>query len=161
VTAQPPRDPFPTERFTALLRHLPRYGRLAWRLGRDPRIPASRRVALLGGAAYLVSPIDLVPGIIPVAGQLDDAMAVLIGLRLALSGLPEQDRSALLADVGLDTGALDEDMRTIGATYAWMGRRGARLAWRGTRAVARTSARLGSTLARRYLRPITGDENGP
>lgn len=161
MTQEPPRDPFPTERFTALLRHLPRYGVLAWKLGRDPRIPPSRRAALLGGAAYLVSPIDLVPGIIPVAGQLDDAMAVLIALRLALSGLSSDERARVLADAGLEAGALDDDMRTVGATYAWMGRRGARLAWRGTRAVVRASGRLGSTLARRYLRPITRDENGP
>lgn len=161
MTAEPPRDPFPTDRFTALLRHLPRYGRLAWRLGRDPRIPASRRAALIGGAAYLVSPIDLVPGIIPVAGQLDDALAVLIALRLALSGLSADERSRVLAGVGLEEGALDADMRTVGAIYAWMGRRSARLAWRGTRALAGASARLGSNLARRYLRPITRDENGP
>jgi uncharacterized membrane protein YkvA (DUF1232 family) len=161
VTAEPPTDPFPTERFKTLLRHLPRYGLLAWKLARDPRIPASRRAALLGGAAYLVSPIDLVPGIIPVAGQLDDAMAVLIALRLALSGLSPAERTRMLADAGLEAGALDADMRTVGATYAWMGRSGARAAWRGTRAVARASGRLGSNLARRYLRPITREEDGP
>jgi uncharacterized membrane protein YkvA (DUF1232 family) len=171
VTApEPPaqRDPFPTDRFTALIRHMPPYGRLAWRLGRDPRVPASRRAILLGGAAYLVSPIDLVPGIIPVAGQLDDAVAVLVALRLALNGLAPEERVRLLADVGLEPGVLDEDLRTIGALTAWLGRTGARWAWRGTKAagrgtvaVARGSKRLGTNLARRYLRPITAPDEGP
>ena len=57
----------------ALVRRLPGYGRLAWRLARDPRLSRRRRTAVAAAAAYLISPIDLVPGIIPVAGQLDDA----------------------------------------------------------------------------------------
>ena len=135
-------DPFPTARFTALLRRLPRYGRLAFHLGRDQRIPASRRAALIAGAVYLVSPIDLVPGFIPVAGQLDDAAAILVVLRLALRGLPAAERQRVLADAGLDENDLDADLRTIGAVYAWLGRQGARLAWRGALAVGRAGGRL-------------------
>lgn len=149
MTADPaPRDPFPRDRFTALVRRLPKYARLAWQLARDDRLPRSRQAALLAGAAYLVSPIDLVPGIIPVAGQLDDAVAVLFAIRVALAGLPPADREAALARAGLDPRALDDDLRTIGATYAWMGRQGARLAWRTTRTVAGTSARIGRRLGR-------------
>ena len=135
-------DPFPTARFTALLRRLPRYGRLAFHLGRDQRIPASRRTALIAGAVYLVSPIDLVPGFIPVAGQLDDAAAILVVLRVALHGLPAAERQRVLADAGVDEDDLDADLRTIGAVYAWLGRQGARLAWRGALAVGRAGRRL-------------------
>jgi uncharacterized membrane protein YkvA (DUF1232 family) len=143
------RDPFPTARFTALLRRLPQYGRLAWRLGRDERLPGSRRAALIAGAVYLVSPIDLVPGIIPVAGQLDDAAAVLVALRLALRGLPPTERERALAGVGLGQEDLDGDLRTIGAVYAWLGRQGARLAWRGAVAVGRVGRRLGRMVGER------------
>lgn len=142
-------DPFPTARFTALLRRLPRYGRLAFRLGRDERLPASRRAALIAGAVYLVSPIDLVPGIIPVAGQLDDAAAVLIALRLALRGLPAAERTEALAGAGLAEDDLDADLRTIGAVYAWLGRQGARLAWRGAVAVGRAGRQLGRLVGAR------------
>ena len=135
-------DPFPTSRFTALLRRLPRYGRLAWRLGRDERLPGSRRAALIAGAVYLASPIDLVPGFIPVAGQLDDAAAVLVALRLALRGLPARERQRALADAGLEQDDLDVDLRTIGAVYAWLGRQGARLAWRGALAIGRAGGHL-------------------
>jgi uncharacterized membrane protein YkvA (DUF1232 family) len=142
-------DPFPTARFTGLLGRLPRYARLAWALGRDDRVSRSRRAALIAGAAYLASPIDLVPGIIPVAGQLDDAAAILFALRTALNGLPPADRERALADAGLEAGSLEGDLRTVGATYAWLGRQGARLAWRGTRALGRASMRIGSVLADR------------
>lgn len=153
----PPRDPFPRERFGALVRRLPSYARLAWQLARDDRLPRSRQAALIAGAAYLVSPIDLVPGIIPVAGQLDDAVAVLFAIRVALAGLPPADREAALARAGLDSRALDDDLRTIGATYAWMGRQGARFAWRTARTLARASSRLGHRLAARARRAGASD----
>jgi len=144
--------PFPRERFTALLGRLPRYGKLAWRLGRSDRLSTSRRAALLAGAAYLASPIDLVPGIIPVAGQLDDAAAVLFALKVALAGLPPSERRDALADAGLAEADLSADLRTIGATYAWLGRTGGRLAWRGSRAVARATGRLGARFVARFRR---------
>jgi uncharacterized membrane protein YkvA (DUF1232 family) len=145
-------DPFPRERFTALLGRLPRYGKLAWRLGRSDRLSRSRRAALLAGAAYLASPIDLVPGIIPVAGQLDDAAAVLFALKVALAGLPPSERREALAGAGLVETDLSADLRTIGATYAWLGRTGGRLAWRGSRAVARATGRLGARFVARMRR---------
>jgi uncharacterized membrane protein YkvA (DUF1232 family) len=145
-------DPFPRERFTALVRRLPSYARLAWRLARDDRLSRSRQAALLAGAAYLVSPVDLVPGIIPVAGQLDDALVVLLAIRLALAGLPAADREVALAETGLDSTAIDDDVRTIGATYAWLGRQGARITWRTARTVGRASSRLGRSLIARARR---------
>jgi uncharacterized membrane protein YkvA (DUF1232 family) len=145
-------DPFPRDRFTALLGRLPRYARLAWRLGRSDRLSRSRRAVLLAGAAYLASPIDLVPGLIPVAGQLDDAAAVLFALKVALAGLPPNERRETLIAAGLEEKDLAADLRTIGATYAWLGRRGGRLAWRGTRAVARATGRLGARLIARARR---------
>lgn len=58
------------------------FGRL---LG-DDRVPR-RSKALLGVLVlYLASPIDLVPDFIPVVGQLDDAIAVALVLRLLLRG---------------------------------------------------------------------------
>ena len=145
-------DPFPTDRFGALLRRMPRYGRLAWRLGRSERVSGPRRAALLAAAAYLVSPIDLVPGIIPVAGQLDDAAAVLLALRVALAGMPSDERRAALAGVGLADDDLGRDLRTIGATYAWLGRRGAALAARTARAVGRFSGQVAGAARDRIRR---------
>ena len=155
-----PTDPFPREPFVALIRRLPAYGRLAWRLGRDPLISRARRAAVLGGAAYLASPIDLVPGFIPVLGQLDDIAVVLATLRLALDGLSPERRAAHLHAVGLADAAIATDLRTLGSTGAWVGRAGfratgraarvgARLAGRGMRSLGGAAARAGRSVARR------------
>jgi uncharacterized membrane protein YkvA (DUF1232 family) len=57
---------------------------LVRRLLRDPRVPRRRKLVLVLLAAYLASPIDLVPDFIPVAGQLDDVLVLALALRLVL-----------------------------------------------------------------------------
>ena len=56
------------------------------RLLRDARVPRRRKVALWALLAYLAVPIDVVPDFIPVAGQLDDVVVVVLALRLFLRG---------------------------------------------------------------------------
>src|SRR5690349_17212892 len=71
----------PLPRFLAAARRLPRYARLAGGLLRDARVPATSKAIIAAGGLYVVSPIDLVPGVIPVAGQLDDLLILLVALR--------------------------------------------------------------------------------
>ena len=56
------------------------------RLLGDERLSRLRKLLLAALVAYLALPIDLVPDFIPVAGQLDDAILVLIVLRTVLRG---------------------------------------------------------------------------
>lgn len=126
----PPLDPFPRDRFSAMLHRLPNYVKLAWRLGRDPMLSKARRAAVVAAAGYVVSPVDLVPGIVPVLGQLDDLAFALLALRLALDGLHPDRRHAHLAAVGLEDAHLTDDLRTIGATTTWIARSGLRLTGR-------------------------------
>jgi len=51
---------------------------------RDPRVPRGSKVWLGLAVAWVVSPIDLIPEFIPVAGPLDDAIVVAIVLRHVL-----------------------------------------------------------------------------
>ena len=142
-------DAFPRERFIALVRRLPAYARLAWRLSRDPRLSRARRTAVAAAAAYLISPIDLVPGIIPVAGQLDDAAVALLGLRLALRGLPAADRQAHLDASGLTAADLDHDLGTVRMGAVWLLRRGGRIGLWAGRGLVRAAAHGLRTAARR------------
>ena len=123
-------DPFPRDRFSAMLHRLPNYVRLSWRLGKDPMLSRARRAAVVAAAGYVVSPVDLVPGIVPVLGQLDDLAFALLALRLALDGLHPDRRRAHLAAVGLEDAHITDDLRTIGATTAWIARSGLRLTGR-------------------------------
>jgi uncharacterized membrane protein YkvA (DUF1232 family) len=65
----------------ALARFVPDCVVLVRRLVGDARLPRRSRLALALVLAYLVSPVDLVPDFIPVAGQLDDAVLLALVLR--------------------------------------------------------------------------------
>src|SRR5262245_55009121 len=71
------------ERFWIALKRVPKYLKLAANLMRDDEVPAHAKALLAAGGAYTISPIDLVPGIIPVAGQLDDLIVLLLSIRTA------------------------------------------------------------------------------
>ena len=54
------------------------------RLLGDPRVARWRKATVAGLIVYLAMPIDVVPDFIPVAGQLDDAIVVVLVLRTVL-----------------------------------------------------------------------------
>jgi uncharacterized membrane protein YkvA (DUF1232 family) len=68
----------------ALAAFLPDCLILLRRLLSDPRVPRRRKAAVAVVAAYLALPFDLVPDFIPVLGQVDDALAVIVVLRYVL-----------------------------------------------------------------------------
>ena len=119
-----PADPFPRERFFDLVGRLPRYLRLAWGLAGEPRLSTAARAGVLAAAAYLASPIDAIPGVIPVVGQIDDIAVALFALRAALRSLDPATRERQLAAAGLASDDLDHDLGTLGLTAAWLARRG-------------------------------------
>lgn len=168
---QPGPAPHPLAGLGSTLGRLPRYLVLARALVGDRRLSRWRKAALGGGLAYLASPIDLVPGILPVIGQLDDLAAVLLALRFALRGLSGPAGEAQLAAAGLSAAAIDEDLANVRRAARWVARRSAALGARAARrgaivgvATVRRSAslaargawmaaRVGRGAARRMRRP--------
>ena len=59
-------------------------------LFRDKRTPTKSRILLGLALLYIVSPIDLIPDFIPVAGQLDDLIVVPTLIFLALKMVPKE-----------------------------------------------------------------------
>ena len=51
---------------------------------RDPRVPRGSKLLLVFGAAWVASPIDLIPEFIPIAGSFDDAIVAALALRFVL-----------------------------------------------------------------------------
>ena len=140
--AEPPgANPHPVARLGATVRRLPRYLALARALAGDPALPRWRKAALGASLVYLASPIDLVPGLIPVAGQLDDLAAVLLGLRVALRGCTPEMAAAHLAAAGLAEGDIGRDLAIVRAAAGWIAGR-----------VARTTARLGGVALRGFAK---------
>jgi uncharacterized membrane protein YkvA (DUF1232 family) len=117
-------------RFVGVVARAPRYLRLGWLLLQDPTVSGRGKAALGGGLAYAISPIDLVPGFIPVLGQLDDLAILLLAVHIALRSCPSQVAEGHLATVGLTWDTLERDLVTIRATTIWVARRGGALAAR-------------------------------
>ncbi|QCO00980.1 DUF1232 domain-containing protein [Azospirillum argentinense] len=57
---------------------------------RDPRTPWYARVAAAAVAAYALSPIDLIPDVVPVLGYLDDLLIVPLGILLVIRLIPAE-----------------------------------------------------------------------
>lgn len=87
--------------FPSLLRTLVSSVRLTLRLVRDPAVPRLAKVLPLAAVFYLLSPIDGVPDLIPVLGQLDDLGVLMLALESFLRLCPEDvvafHRSAMAA----------------------------------------------------------------
>ena len=140
-------EPFPREEALALVRRVPAYGLLAWRLGRDPAVTPGRRGALIAAAAYLVSPIDAVPGIIPLLGQLDDLIVVVVAIRFALAGMSPQQPHRHLQGVGLSEAILAADERALLDMGRWAVGAAADVATRVSRAGLRAGAEASRSVA--------------
>jgi uncharacterized membrane protein YkvA (DUF1232 family) len=67
-----------------LARFIPDCIVLVRRLLGDPRVPRRHKLLLGALVGYLALPIDLVPDFIPVAGQIDDVLVVVLALRVVL-----------------------------------------------------------------------------
>jgi len=52
----------------------------------DPRMPRRYRAVVVAMLGYLALPVDVIPDFIPVAGQFDDAVVVVLALRAVLRG---------------------------------------------------------------------------
>lgn len=59
-----------------------------WLAARDPRTPLAAKLVAAAVAAYALSPVDLIPDVIPVLGLLDDLVIVPLGILLALRLIP-------------------------------------------------------------------------
>lgn len=59
---------------------MPNIIKLVGRLLRDPRVPRRAKITLGLALAYVVSPIDLIPEVIPVVGWADDVVIVLFAI---------------------------------------------------------------------------------
>jgi uncharacterized membrane protein YkvA (DUF1232 family) len=59
---------------------MPNIVKLIGRLLRDPRVPRRAKITLGLAAAYVASPIDLIPEVIPVIGWADDVLVLMFAI---------------------------------------------------------------------------------
>jgi len=136
-------------RFWTALRRLPKYLKLAANMARDSNVPKTAKAMLGIGGIYTVSPIDLVPGFIPVAGQLDDLFVLLLALRTAIRACPPAVAEAHLQRAGLARTDFDDDLAAAKDTARWLAVKGAR----GSKRLAADGKRRLGRLWRETIRP--------
>jgi uncharacterized membrane protein YkvA (DUF1232 family) len=75
--------------------------RLLWRALRHPQAPGWLKAGTAGLVLYLLSPIDLIPDVVPILGVMDDIVLLPLAINWLLKRLPAHIR----ADIGADSGA--------------------------------------------------------
>lgn len=64
--------------------------KLVWQLMKDDRVPLYLKAIPFIVVVYLVMPFDLIPGFIPIIGQLDDVGLLLLGLSTFIRLAPDE-----------------------------------------------------------------------
>ena len=140
-----PGSPGLSARISQMVTRLPMYARLGADLARDPDVPATAKASLVAAGAYAISPIDLVPGIIPIAGQMDDLAALLLAIRFAVRMTPKEVAFPHLERAGITAQQVDDDLKAVRDATIWLARQAAN----GVRSLATNGAnRVSATLRR-------------
>lgn len=80
------------EKYDKLLEYamlIPDITALLYRLFRDKRVSMKVKMKVAGVAAYLASPIDIIPDFIPFIGRIDDVGVAFFGLNSIINDVPE------------------------------------------------------------------------
>lgn len=83
---------------------IPNYVKLLYRLIRDGRVMTREKLMLLGTVAYVLSPLDFLPDMIPFVGQIDDLLLVALILQRFMNSV---DRHVLYEHWDGDTDLLN------------------------------------------------------
>jgi uncharacterized membrane protein YkvA (DUF1232 family) len=68
--------------------HLPNFVRLFLGLLTDRRVSGWAKLLFLAGAVYAVTPLDFLPDLMPVLGQLDDLTVFVLACRTFIGAIP-------------------------------------------------------------------------
>ncbi|HZR98701.1 MAG TPA: DUF1232 domain-containing protein [Chloroflexota bacterium] len=100
-----------------------RQARLAFRLLRDERVPTMAKLVVPAALLYVASPLDFMPDLIPLVGQVDDIGILILGvlafIKLCPRYLVVEHEAALGGQDAPDAGAWPRG-NPIDARYRWV-----------------------------------------
>ena len=76
-----------------------------WYVTDNPNLPSKTKAAIIGALGYLISPLDLVPDVLPVVGYTDDAGAVALAIAMAQAVIDQKVKDKAKAKVDEICGA--------------------------------------------------------
>ncbi len=96
-----------------IVKRLPGYIKLAWMLAKEPSIPLVHRSGLYLTVVYVLSPAHLAANIVPVFGQVDWILLLMLSIRQALVHCPPEVLARLHTLAKLQPQQLDADLATL------------------------------------------------
>jgi uncharacterized membrane protein YkvA (DUF1232 family) len=88
------------------------YARLLMELLRDDRVPVKSKAVLGVAAAYIASPIDLIPDFVPFISRVDDAAVLVLAVDYFLETVPRELVMEKMHDLGIDGRELERDLES-------------------------------------------------
>ena len=80
---------------------------MLWAMLRNPAAPGLAKLVALLAAVYIISPVDLVPDVIPILGWIDDGVISILLFKLAFKLLPKEMYESLKAQFEKKGGKVD------------------------------------------------------
>jgi len=99
-------------RARSLVFDVPRYGKLAYCLMRDERVPTAPKAALLATLGLIVSPVDL-PAWIPLLGEFDMLALGILAVKVVGEACPDEIVREHEAALAVGTSTFDQDVRGL------------------------------------------------
>jgi len=93
----------------SVVKRLPAYLKLAWALVKEPSIPWRHRAPLYAVLLYEISPPHLLIAAIPVVGQVDSVILLVLAIRHTLRHCPPRIAAQHFANLNLTRASMDED----------------------------------------------------
>lgn len=81
---------------------------MVWAMLRNPAAPALSKLVVLLAGVYIISPVDLIPDVIPILGWLDDGVVAMLLFKLAFKLLPKEMYESLKAQFEKKGGKVDD-----------------------------------------------------
>ena len=70
-----------------------------WYVTDNPNLPDKTKATIIGALGYLISPLDLVPDVLPVVGYTDDAGAVALAIAMAQAFIDQKVKDKAKAKI--------------------------------------------------------------
>ena len=81
---------------------------MVWAMLRNPAAPGVAKLVAVLAAVYIISPVDLVPDVIPILGWIDDGVVSILLFKLAFTLLPKEMYESLKAQFEKKSGKVDD-----------------------------------------------------
>jgi uncharacterized membrane protein YkvA (DUF1232 family) len=81
---------------------------MVWAMLRNPAAPGIAKLVALLSVVYIISPVDLVPDVIPILGWIDDGVISILLFKLAFKLLPKEMYESLKAQFEKKGGKVDD-----------------------------------------------------